>query len=385
MKIVCDKNVVLGGEAFAGLGDVSILNGRTLRAEDVKDADILIVRSTTKVNAALLNGSQVRFCGSAVIGTDHLDIPYLEGHHIAWASAPGCNAESVANYFTAALLQTGIPLAGKTVGIIGVGHVGKRIAAKAEALGLRVICNDPPRTAIASDTEAQCFIPLEELLKQADIVTVHTPLTADGPYPTHHLINAETLALMKPGAVFINAARGAIVDTPALLDALKAHRIEHAIIDCWEDEPLYSVELLHRAHIATPHIAGHSYEGKVNGTKQVYLAACEHFGMMPDYPFDLPEPPVPRVEVDALNRPDEEVLREIVLTVYNIIEDDQTMRAGCTDDHTTRRQAFDYQRSSYPIRREFASTEVALYNSSDTLRKTVAGLGFKLAPEPVIL
>ena len=381
MKIVCDKNMPYAFEAFRTLGDVMLKDGRQITADDVRGAEALFTRSTTKVNAQLLRGSSVCFYGSGVIGTDHIDIPYLDANAIAWTAAPGCNAESVANYVTAALLwlggRHGVTLAGKTLGVIGIGNVGRRVCRHAEGLGLRVLANDPPRTRDPDDTEAQRFVALEQLLAESDIVTCHVPLTRTGPDATFHLLDTKRLALMKPGAVLINSARGAVVATDALLAELGT-RIAHAVIDCWEGEPTYRPDLLARADIATPHIAGHSYEGKVNGTAIVYQKACAFFNCPATYPFTLPPPPVPLCKVDAAGRKDEDVLREIVSQVYDITADSERLKTSCVADDTARATAFDTQRSHYPMRREFTSTRVGLSNAPAALNASLVALGFCL-------
>lgn len=379
MKIVCDRNMPYAAEAFGTLGDVALKDGRQITADDVRGAEALFTRSTTKVNARLLDGSAVRFYGSGVIGTDHIDIPYLEANAIAWAAALGCNAESVADYVTAALLwlggRHGFTLAGKTLGVVGVGNVGRRVCRHAEGLGLRVLANDPPRKRDPNDAEAQRFVGLGQLLAEADIVSCHVPLTRTGPDATYHLFDASRLAMMKPGAVFINAARGAVADTGALLAELGT-RIAHTVIDCWEGEPAYRPDLLARADIATPHIAGHSYEGKVNGTAIVYRKACAFFGCPAAYPFALPPPPVPLCRMDAAGRADEDVLREAVLRVYDIAADSGRLKASCVADDTARAAAFDAQRSRYPMRREFTSTRVSLPGAPAALNAKFAALGF---------
>lgn len=379
MKIVCDKNMPYAAEAFGPLGDVLLKDGRQISPEDVRDADMLITRSTTKINAALLADSPVRFYGSGVIGTDHIDVPYLESRGIVWTGAPGCNAESVANYITAALLwlggKNGLQTEGRTIGVIGVGNVGRRVCAHMRALGLHVLANDPPRQRDAEDAEARGFVSLDRVLAESDIVTCHVPLTRTGPDATFHLLKAAQFAQMKPGSIFINAARGPVIETDALLAALGS-RVSHAVIDCWEGEPTYRTDLLARAVLATPHIAGHAYEGKVNGTAIVYRRACAFLGVEPSCPFTLPVPPLPEWRTDAAGRMDEEVLRELVLSVYDIEADSRRLKDSCVADDAMRAAAFDAQRSRYPMRREFASTRVTLANASASLRAKVRGLGF---------
>ncbi len=382
MKIVCDKNMPFAAEAFGGLGEVSLIPGRSISQEDVRDAEILATRSTTKVNAALLDGSSVRFYGSAVIGTDHIDIPYLNRSGIKWCSAPGCNAESVADYVTAALLWLGgchhFELAGKTVGVVGVGNVGRRVCRHLKALGLRVLACDPPRQRDQQDTDAKDFCDFQTILREADIITCHVPLTDSGEDATYHMFGADAFKLMKPGVVFVNAARGPVTDTGELVAAIDSGKVAHAVIDCWEGEPSYRLDLASRAEIATPHIAGHSYEGKVNGTAMVYRAACEFLGVPADFPFTLPIPPIPLWRCDAEGRSDEEVIRDIVLAVYDIAADSERFREVMVEDLVGRAQSFDYLRSHYPMRRQFDSTQVDIANASQSLSDKLSGLGFKI-------
>ena len=381
MKIVCDNNMPYAAEAFGTLGEVVLREGRAISAADVRDAELLITRSTTRVTRELVAGSRLRFYGSAVIGTDHIDIPYLEQAGIPWSAAPGCNAESVSNYLTAALLylggKHGFRLEGKTLGVIGVGNVGRRVVAKAHALGLRVVACDPPRRRDAADADARAFVDLPELLAAADIITCHVPLTRAGADRTFHLLDRAAFARMRPGVVFVNAARGEVIETDALLEVLGS-RVAHAVIDTWEGEPGYRPDLLARADIVSPHIAGHSYEGKVNGTLMVYEKACRVLGVAPVFQPQLPPPPVPEWGADAAGRADEDVLREAVLAVYDIMGDDQRLRASCGPDAAARARAFDRQRKEYPMRREFAATTVQVRRASEGLLQKFRALGFRV-------
>lgn len=379
MKIVCSSNMPFAKEAFSTLGDVEILDGRAISAGDVRDADALAVRSTTQVNRELLHGSAVRFVGTATIGTDHFDIDYLDSAGIRWCSAPGCNANSVSEYLTAALLclaeRHRFTLEGKTVGVIGVGNVGRRVVNKAEALGLRVLRNDPPRERAEG---GDGFVALDALLPQADIVTLHVPLTRSGIDATVHLAGRGFFERLKPGALFFNCSRGAVTDTDALLAALAAGRVSRAVIDTWEGEPRYRPDLLARADIATPHIAGHSFEGKYIGTVMVYEQLCRFLGAEPAWSPDplLPPPPVPRVEVRDAHRPEQAVLWDVVRRVYDIEADDRRMRESCVADAAARAAAFDRMRKQYPMRREFRFTEVAAPPEARKLCRRLAGLGF---------
>lgn len=384
MKIIADRNMPCAAEAFATLGETVILDGRTLTASDVRDAEVLAIRSTTRVDAALLAGSRVRFVGTATIGTDHMDIPYLEARGIQWCFSPGCNANSVSEYITAALLHLaaahGLSLAGKTMGVIGVGNVGSRVVQKAQALGMKVLVNDPPRQRQSASAPAGTFgfCGLDELLEASDIVTLHVPMEKGGMDPTFHLAGESFFRRMRPGTLFINAARGAVVDTPALMEAIRSGHLAHTVLDTWEGEPGgYSEDLLERVDIGTPHIAGHSFEGKVAGTEMVYRAACEVLGQKAVWTAEgrLPAPPVPAVQADARGRRLEEVLDEVVRQVYDITADDAHMRRR--EPLKEKAAHFDGLRKNYPMRREFRFTEVTCKHAGPDLNAVLGGLGFQ--------
>lgn len=387
MRIICATNMPFAMEAFSTLGETRILEGRDISAADVRDTDILALRSTTQVNRALLAGSKVRFVGTATIGTDHLDLEYFHEAGIQWCFAPGCNANSVSEYVTAALLtlveRHGITLEGKTLGVIGVGNVGSRVVRKARALGMRVLMNDPPRErSQKSEVRIQNeeFVGLDQVLAEADIITVHVPLTKEGPDKTYHLADGSFFSRARKGLIFLNAARGGVVDTPALLKALDAGQVSHVVLDTWEGEPKYRTDMLARVDIGTPHIAGHSFEGKVMGTVMVYREACRFLGVPATWSHEPLMPPtlVPRVEVDAAGRSDESVLREVVKQLYDIEADDRRFRDSVSPDDAVRAKAFDRLRKEYPERREFQYTTVRLKNSSPALLAKFDGLGFRL-------
>ncbi len=381
MRIIADRNMPFAKEAFETLGETRMRDGRAITPADVRDADALVIRSTTRVDAALLAGSRVRFVGTATIGTDHLDIPLLEARGIRWCFAPGCNANSVSEYVIAALLHLatthGVPLAGQTIGIIGAGNVGTRVASLVAALGMRVLLNDPPRQRQALQDDpaaARTFVELDELLADARLVTLHVPMTRSGPDRTLHLADADFFARMRPGAIFINAARGAVTDTPALIQALRSGRIAHAVLDTWEGEPAFNRELLDLASIGTPHIAGHSFEGKVAGTVKVYQALCRFLGTPPAWTPEplLPPPAVPRIEAGTAGRTPDAVLHDVVSRVYAIMTDDQRLRIPAEDRATH----FDSLRKHYPVRREFRCSTVHLSPAEETLASTLRLLGF---------
>ena len=257
MKILCASNMPLAKEAFRTLGDVTLKEGRQIGPGDVRDAELLAIRSTTKVNEALLSDSPVRFVGTATIGTDHLDIPYLDQKGVEWVSSAGCNAISVAEFITAALLEFLVTHnrdpRDMTLGVIGVGHVGSKVARQGEALGMKVLLNDPPR-ARAEGQDG--FVKLDELLAASDVVTMHVPLTKDGEDPTFQMCDQAFFGKLKAGAWFMNAARGPIMDTRALCAARNSGTIGALLIDTWENEPVVADDLLQLCDFATPACRG---------------------------------------------------------------------------------------------------------------------------------
>lgn len=380
MKIICASSLALGREIFSTLGEVTVVAERDIDAAVVRDADALIVRSKVRVNRELLEGSRVSFVGTATAGTDHMDIPWLEERGIAWSSAPGSNARSVAEYVVAALLRLAgrhhFTLAGKRLAIVGVGNVGRRLADLAPALGLRVLLNDPPRAAVESQASLR---PLEEILPQADLVSLHVPLTLTGDYATRHLVDCRFLSALKPGCLFINASRGEVVDEDSLLLALNQGQLSHAVLDVFEREPRLRRDVAGRADLISPHIAGYSYEGRVNGTHLCYEAACRFFekdAVWRPRPEDCPSCAV--IRVDARGRRAEEVLDAVVRAAYDIEVDDGALRAGLVEDDVERGRHFQKLRGTYPNRYEFAAWPVELTGGDAALREQVRALGFQL-------
>ncbi len=368
-------------ETFGTLGETTVLEGRSITADNVRGADVLAIRSTTRVNRELLQGSRVRFVGTATIGTDHMDTDYLDSAGIRWCYAPGCNANSVSEYVTAALLHLaqryGWVLQDKTIGIIGVGNVGRRVAEKAEALGLRVLLNDPPRERAGDKAD---FQPLERLLAEADILTLHVPLNNSGPDATRQMVNDRFFAGARRGLVFINSARGAVVNTMSLLKALEKGLVAHAVIDTWKDEPQISRQLLERVEIGTPHIAGYSYDGKVAGTVMVYQQACRFLNRTPLWdptPF-LPPSPVPHLDLRAeTGAGSQDIAERAVRAVYEIARDDQDLRRACKGNETAAARNFDKLRRCYRQRREFRFTRVSLPPEAVAAKNILNKLGFQ--------
>jgi len=383
VKVVADQNIPHVAECFSSLGQVESLHGRRITPQVIKDADVLVVRSVTPVGSDLLAASTVRFVGTATIGFDHIDINYLNSKGIGFSSAPGSSANSVAEYVVAALLSVAekrdIKLEGKSIGIIGVGNVGSRVERKVRALGMRPLLNDPPLYRQTGDSK---YLPLEQLF-ECDFITLHTPLTYEGIDRTFHLADQELFNSLKTGCVFINTARGGIVDTTALKQAIKSEKLDSAVLDVWENEPSIDVELLRIVDLSTPHIAGYSLEGKIGGMTMVYEAACKYFGVAAEYGIEdfLPEPQVKSLEVDT-RRPDkQQILHETVHQVYPINRDDFNTREIAMVAPENRARFFDDLRKNYPVRREFYNTNVALQGKDDALAKKLRGIGFKIDPQ----
>ncbi|MDH5574598.1 MAG: 4-phosphoerythronate dehydrogenase [Nitrospirota bacterium] len=377
INMVAGENIPYVKEAFSSLGNLTFLPGRSITSANLKDTNILLIRSITRVDESLLKGSPVEFVGSASAGVDHIDEVYLKARNIGFASAAGSNANSVAEYVIASLLTLGkqhhFSLSGKTIGIVGVGNIGKLVKSKAEALGMRPVLNDPP----LAETRQIDHRSLEETLG-CDVVTLHTPFTTGGPYPTYHLLNAQTFKWLKPSTIFINAARGEVVETQALLDAITQKRIGPTVIDVWEDEPDINWNLFQTVTLGTPHIAGHSLDGKANGTFMIYAALCKHLGITPTWnPVQsLPLPIVPYLEIDTRQKSDAEILRETVTKLYDVEADYHRMQELLTASPEDRPRLFDGLRKNYPVRREFDTTQVTLPKNQEPLRHMLAGIGF---------
>jgi erythronate-4-phosphate dehydrogenase len=392
VKIIVDENIPFGREAFGRLGEVVAMHGRKMDAAAVRDADLLIIRSITKVGRELLDGSRVRFVGTCTIGTDHVDEAYLRERGIAFASAPGCNANSVAEYVVCSLLVLAkcgdYRLEGRTIGVVGVGNVGSKVVTKCEALGMKVLQNDPPLARLFPCEKR--FLPLEALM-DSDFITLHVPLTKTGEDKTWHMADAAFLKRMKPDAVLLNTCRGAVLDNAAAANSKLEARNSKWVLDVWESEPTISAELLTASSLATPHIAGYSYDGKVNGTTMIYEAArrfCspplrggnDNMNPATEWRATALMPPSPHATLafDAAGRADEDVLREAALTVYDIEADDRRLRVIADLPAGERGAYFDRLRKEYPQRREFQNSTITLRGGSVTLARKLAGIGFRL-------
>ena len=383
MKIIADANIPFVTECFSSIGDVAVVGGRQITPDVVADADVLLVRSITPVNAGLLADSKVSFVATATIGVDHIDAEYLKQQGIGFASAPGSNANSAAEYVIAGLLEIGqklkIDFKGKSIGIIGVGNVGSKVASKCAALGMEVRLNDPPLQRQTGDKK---YRSLKELYT-CDFITFHTPLTFEGRDKTYHLANEEFFQSLKPSCVFINASRGGVVDTGALKAAIRSKRLDAVILDVWEDEPDIDTELLQMVDIGTPHIAGYSLDGKINGLIMIYKSVCGYFSVEPSFGMEdfLPEPAVPELTASQSVENEHQALLDAVRKVYNINRDDAVLRGMLDSPAADRGIFFDNLRKSYPVRREFQNTTVIVEDRDSNLAGKLTGIGFQVVSE----
>lgn len=382
MKIIVDENIPFGKEAFSTFGPVTVMPGRHITSESLGDATVLIVRSVTPVNHDLLKESAIQFVGTATAGVDHIDLAYLSEQKIGFADAAGSNANSVAEYVLTALVMVAerlnVSLEGKSLGIIGVGRIGSLVAKKAQALGMRTILNDPP---LARETREPCYRPLEEVL-QADFVTLHVPLIQEGVDKTFYLIGEKQLAQMAPSSVLVNTSRGEVVNNLILLTYLEDQKLAGAVLDVWEGEPSVNWELAKQVTIATPHIAGYSFDGKVSGTLMIYKAACNYFGVTPVWepPNHESRPSDLAPAIDAKGQNLQSLVLELVSCLYELQGDDARFRSLLALPFPDRPSGFDNLRKHYPIRREFFASSVGLQHASPTIISQLNALGFSVYP-----
>ena len=349
MKIVADQNMALARELFDQFGEIQLLPGRDIDRRSVRDAQILLVRSVTQVNAALLEGSEIEFVGSATAGTDHIDLDYLAKKNIHFAHAPGCNANAVVQYVLSSLCYLCPNWQNKTVGILGCGNVGGRLYQYLKKLGVSTLVCDP----FLSKSSVPDLCSFDELL-QADILSLHTPLTTEGAHPTYHLFDRQTLERLNPSAVLINAARGGVIDNRALLRHLQADGDLQVVLDVWETEPNIDIQLLALVELATPHIAGYSEQGKTNGSTMLLD------GLVDRYQLQL-QRPVERYIDTSLTQLQLrcEDINQAVLASYDIREDDKRLRRAVNRSGASVPEVFDQLRKNYPQRKEFSHFRIS--------------------------
>lgn len=372
MKIVADENIPYLQECFGQSAEVIALNGRNINNADLLQADALIIRSVTPVTRELLAGTPVRFVGSCTIGIDHVDTDYLDEAGIAFASAPGSNADSAAQYTLSALLalekRQQFDLREKTVGIVGYGNVGTRLKLLLDALGVRCLVNDP----FLQERGRAGLCGLDDVL-QADIISFHVPLSRGGPHSTYQMINAQLLQRMNPQAMLVNCARGDIIDAQALIADMSASG-RKVVLDVWPNEPRIDELLLSMVQIATPHIAGYSFDGKLRGTKMVYSAFCKAMGVTcTRVELAVPEPePILIADGASLS----EALQQATLRSYDILEDDAALREMLHEARPAQGAFFDALRKNYAVRREYGA--FTCYAGSPAINACLAKLGFQL-------
>ena len=377
MKIFFDENMPYAPEFFSDLAgsdtELTPFSGRELSAEQVADADVLLVRSITQVNEALLTKNKnLTFVGTATIGTDHVDQTYLAERGVSFHSAPGCNAVSVAEYVLSALVILAerylLSLTKLTVGIVGGGNTGTRLSEKLSALGIGYKICDP--LLEGDDGDSRNFYSLDEVLK-CDVISLHVPKVIDGEHPTYHLLNEFRLNNLRDEQILISACRGEVIDNQALLALKKTGHKLKLVLDVWEGEPDVLMPLIDYTEIATAHIAGYSLEGKARGTEMLYQALCRHTNIEPICQLNSLLPPANISSVELNKEFNEIVLNQLVKMVYDVRRDDAIFRQQLSS------QGFDALRKNYPTRREFSAVQVTL--SSNAYTDVPHRLGFSSA------
>ncbi|MEY4589835.1 MAG: hypothetical protein RL497_1911 [Pseudomonadota bacterium] len=367
LRIVADENIPFLNDFFGHFGEIISLPGRTIQARDLASADILLVRSVTKVNQQLIQDSNVQFVGTCTIGVDHLDLDYLRQRGIATASAPGCNAGGVVQYVLSSLARLKPQWLHAKIGIVGCGNVGGKLYRVLNALGVDVCAFDPFK-----NNEGIHWCAWEEVL-QCDIICVHTPLTRTGAAPTFHLFDETVLAQLKPGTLLLNAGRGEVVDNRALLNRLQQQHDLTVVLDVWENEPDILAPLMDFVALGTPHIAGYSYEGRVNGSLMIHRALGNYLG------FDSAALDAHELQVMTKAMGDTEHLNfteinSTLLSIYDVAHDDALLRALIVQDGSSR-LGFDLLRKNYPKRRELSHYVVSPDASSV---QSLSALGFSI-------
>lgn len=371
MKIVADHKIPFLNEVFEPYAKVVYIPGDKIKKNQLKDADALLTRSVTLCNSELLQGTSVKLIASATIGDDHIDKEFCQKNHIKWTTAQGCNANAVVQYFTSALLcvseLTGFTLKEKTIGIIGVGNIGSKVAKVCRALGMKVLLNDPPRERMEGTS---AFTDLITLQTEADIITFHAPLTYGGSDKTFHLLDHNFVDRFSKPVILINTSRGPVTDSGALTYGTEQGKFAQIILDVWEGEPHIDSELLNLVAIGTPHIAGYSIEGKARATEMVVQSVSEFFN------FSL-KTWKPELEIhskvlrfDLLNLNEQQALQKVIRAVYDIRIDDELLRKNPS--------GFDQLRGNYVFRRENSGIILKLKNASHNTQRILLELGFTI-------
>ncbi|MBA7562639.1 Erythronate-4-phosphate dehydrogenase [subsurface metagenome] len=373
MRIVADENIPFLKGVLEPYADVVYLPGKEISPGIIKNADALIIRTRTICNKELLDGSSVKFIASATIGYDHIDDKYCKKQGISWTNAPGCNSSSVQQYIAAVLVHVfrkhKLSTADLTLGVIGVGNVGSKVANLGNILGMRVLLNDPPRERREGSV---IFTELYDLIHQADIVTLHVPLSFSGPDKTYHMVNNRFLNCLKHDCLIINTSRGGVVNEPALIQTLKQGRLKGVILDVWNNEPDINRELLQMVDIGTPHIAGYSQDGKANGTSMSVRSLAQYFKLPLEnwYPEKIPSPAQPEIHLDGNVETPETIWHKLIHHTYPIERDDLALRNKLQD--------FEDLRGNYPVRREFHAYSIIPNKVPSSLIEKIKQLGFQI-------
>ena len=374
MKIVCDDKIPFLRGTLEPFAEVVYLPGKQTTAEVVKDADAVITRTRTACNGTLLKDSKVKVIATATIGFDHIDTAWCESNGIIWKNAPGCNSWSVKQYISSVLVSLArrhsLDLSAMTLGVVGVGNVGSKVAEAASLLGMKVLLNDPPRERREGPDK---FVSLDTLMEQSDIITLHVPLTKEGEDATWHLFDADRIARLRADQFLFNSSRGPVVDNKALKAALLAKSLRGAVLDVWEGEPELDRELISLLEYSTPHIAGYSADGKANGTTMSVRTVASVLGLpLTDWTASgVPAPAQPlEFTIDASGRTKQEVLTEAILYTYDVQKDTDALRAAP--------ELFEKLRGDYPVRREPTAFTLHLVNGTADEVRTLKELGFNI-------
>lgn len=356
MKIVADNQIPFLKGLLEPYAEVVYLPGKEISKNDLLDSDALLIRSRTNCTKELLEGTKIRFIGTATIGYDHIDTDYCKAKNILWVNAPGCNSLAVAQYVTSAILnfskKYGFHPSEKTIGIIGVGQVGQKVERCVRLLGMKVLLNDPPR---ARNEGEKNFSSLDLIEEECDVLTFHPILEKEGPDKTFHLADKNFFNKLKKPVFLINTSRGRVIDTEALKQAIKEGKVIDCALDCWENEPDIDLELLESSLIATPHIAGHSSDGKANATRMILEQLNAFFDLkMPRFLLELPAPEEPILKIHK-NSPHK--ITSALLYAYDPIKDSEYLKKNP--------EKFEEYRGNYQLRREYKAFRILNLNEAD--------------------
>jgi erythronate-4-phosphate dehydrogenase len=372
IKIIADDKIPFLKGVLEPFAKVEYYKGSEISKSILKDVDGLITRTRTKCNKELLDGTKVKFIATATIGFDHIDTAYCNSKGIKWTNAPGCNSGSVKQYIASVLIRLSLKhqfdLSEKTIGIIGHGNVGSKIASLSKALGMKVLINDPPLKRKNSSLD---FTLLEEIKEKSDIISFHVPLNKDGIDKTFYMADEAFFKSLKPNCLIINSSRGEVVKNSALKDALINLKLGGAVLDVWENEPNIDLEMLQLLDFATPHIAGYSADGKANGTSMSIQAISDFFGFGINnwYPSNVPMPENVDIKIDCKGKSENDIISDLILATYDVKVDDVRLRKSV--------DTFEKQRGNYPLRREFQNYKPVLENDLFNIEKVIKELGFK--------